>query len=97
MSMNKKHVLIMLACCLVPLAAFGAISVFKVPVSSVVYVGLILLCPAMHLLMMRYMTHAPERSAGVGQDHSGHAHDHLDLPVTRPQLQSRATADERKG
>ena len=87
MSMNKKHMLIMLACCLVPLAAFGAIAVFKVPVNTVVYVGLFLLCPAMHLLMMRNMT---------GHDHGGQAHDHLDSPVTRPQLQSQATADERE-
>jgi uncharacterized membrane protein len=88
MSMNKKHLLIMLACCLVPLAALGAIFIFRVPVTGVVYLGLILLCPAMHLLMMRNMT---------GHDHSNQAHDHLDSPVTRTQLQSRATADEGKG
>jgi len=87
MSMNKKHVLIMLACCLIPLAALGAIAIFRLPVTSVLYVGLILLCPAMHLLMMRNMT---------GHDHSGQAHDHLDSAVTRPPLPSRATADERK-
>ena len=87
MSMNKKHMLIMLACCLVPLAAFGAIAVFKAPVNTVVYVGLLLLCPAMHLLMMRYM---------MGPDHDGQAHDHVHSPVTRPQLPSRAAADERE-
>jgi uncharacterized membrane protein len=88
MSMNKKHVLIMLACCLIPLAALGAIAIFRVPVTSVVFVGLILLCPAMHLLMMRNMT---------GHDHSGQAHDPLDPPVARPLLQNRAPVDERKG
>jgi len=33
----------------------------------------------------------------MGHDHDGRAHDHVDSPVTRPQLQSRATADDRKG
>ena len=88
MSMDKKHVLIMLACCLVPVAALGAIFIFKVPVTGVVYVGLLLLCPAMHLLMMRNMT---------GHDHSGQHHDHLHSSVTRPQLQSRTAVDEREG
>ena len=87
MNMNKKHVLIMLACCLVPLVAFGAISIFRVPASSVVYVGLILLCPAMHLLMMRTM---------MGHDHDGEAHDHQHSPVARPLLQQQAPVDERK-
>ena len=31
MNMTKKHMLIMLACCLVPLAALAAITVFNVP------------------------------------------------------------------
>jgi hypothetical protein len=81
MQMNKKHLLIMLACCLIPLAGLVAITVFRVPTSSVVYFGLILLCPALHLLMMRGMTHppGPERSEGVGHDHGdqGGAGQHL--------------------
>ncbi len=73
--MNKKHALIMLACCLIPLAALAAIFVFRVPVNSVFYVGLLLLCPALHLLMMRNM----------GHDHAG---DHSPGPAASapPQL-----------
>jgi len=79
MNMNKKHVLIMLACCLIPLAGFAAISFFKVPANSVIYVGLMLLCPALHLLMMRGM---------MNHDHADE-HDpnhHLPTAVKPPQL-----------
>ena len=63
----------MLACCLIPLVALAAIFVFKIPVTSVIYVGILLLCPALHLLMMRNMlgSHADQ---GAGADHTGHGH-----------------------
>ncbi len=67
--MNKKHVLIMLACCLFPLVALAAIFVFKIPVTSVIFIGILLLCPALHLLMMRNMLgHPAER--GASGDHN---------------------------
>jgi len=73
MNMSKKHVLIMLACCLIPLVALAAIFVFKIPATSVIYVGILLLCPALHLLMMRNMQghHAGQ---GAGTDHTRHSH-----------------------
>lgn len=58
--MTKKHVLIMLACCLIPIAIFGAILIFKIPVSTVLLLTLVLICPLSHLLMMKYLGHNHE-------------------------------------
>lgn len=58
--MSKKHILIMVACCLIPLVALTAIFLFKIPVSTVVLAGLALLCPLSHLFMMKYMGHEHE-------------------------------------
>lgn len=64
--MTKKHMLIMLACCLVPLIALGAIFLFNLPVNQVIFFLLILMCPLSHILMMKFMVH------DHGQDHSHH-------------------------
>ena len=59
--MHNKHSLIMLACCLVPMVALAAIFLFDVPVNTVFFYGMVLLCPALHLVMMRSM--------GMGHTH----------------------------
>ncbi len=55
--MTKKHLWIMLACCLLPVAAILAVTVFNVPLGTVGLYALVLLCPVGHLLMMRGMGH----------------------------------------
>lgn len=57
--MKRSHWILMLLCCLIPLAGIAAIYLFRIPTSSVLFAGLMLLCPVLHLLMMR----------GMGQDH----------------------------
>ena len=68
--MTKKHALIMVACCLIPIVAFALISVFKIPVSGLLSIGLILLCPISHLVMMKFM----------GSEHEGN-HSETQKPV----------------
>jgi len=57
-TMSKKHLGLMLICCLVPLVAYVAILYFAIPVDRAVLFGLALFCPISHLIMMRFMPHA---------------------------------------
>jgi ABC-type transport system involved in cytochrome bd biosynthesis fused ATPase/permease subunit len=68
--MNKKHMLIMLACCLIPLVGFGAIFIFNIPASKVLLIGLALICPLSHVLMMKFMGH----NHGENQPTGTHVH-----------------------
>jgi hypothetical protein len=56
----NKHLLIMLACCLIPIALILAISVFGLSLGALTPLlpyALVLLCPLMMLFMMRGMGH----------------------------------------
>jgi uncharacterized membrane protein len=50
--MNKRHIWIMLLCCLLPIIGLNAILLFKIPANTVVYFGLLLLCPLAYFFMM---------------------------------------------
>ncbi len=65
---GNRHLWIMLLCCLIPIAALGTIFLLGIPVSSVLLVGLLLLCPLLHFLMMGAGGHAH----GEDSSHSGH-------------------------
>ncbi len=60
-SASSKHTMIMALCCLVPLAAIFMVSVLGIPLTSLGTVALVLLCPLMHVLMMRGMGHSGAR------------------------------------
>lgn len=80
--MTKKHMFLMLACCLIPLTALAAISVFNLPINSVLYFGVILLCPLLHFVMMRGM---------MGHNHHPAAeHSHHQEPFKRPPMAEKA-------
>ncbi len=75
---NNKHLLLMLVCCLVPLALILAIGAFGVSVGSLgafLPYLLILACPLMMFFMMR----------GLGHEHSDeHAHHHTNASSVTP-------------
>ena len=55
--MNKKHILIMLACCLVPIAALALFALVNIPLNKLYLGAMILICALSHLLMMKFMGH----------------------------------------
>ena len=63
MNMTKKHYLIMLACCLLPIAGLALIYLFKLPTTTVIWGAMFLLCPLSHLLMMKSMGHKQNNSS----------------------------------
>ncbi len=63
-------------CLGIAVIAVVALLVFKVPISGLFTVGIFLLCPLMHIFMMK----------GMGHDHgstNGHHHDQNHQPVTK--------------
>lgn len=65
---NARHLWLMVLCCLIPMAAIGAIYALRVPAGRVLTYAMVLLCPLSHLLMMRAMGH--RHAEGPGTDHS---------------------------
>lgn len=63
-----KHMLLMLLCCLVPLAAILAVAVFNIPLNTVVRTALVLFCPVAMLLMMFFM-HRSDSQPAAGHEH----------------------------
>jgi len=55
------HMLLMLFCCLAPVAAIVAIGVFGVPFNAVMTLALVALCPLMMLFMMGGHSNSPRQ------------------------------------
>jgi hypothetical protein len=72
--MQRKHMLIMLLCCLIPVVALGAVLLFNVPLNTVLIGAMILICPLSHILMMKFM---------MGDHHEDGQHHHGKYPLER--------------
>lgn len=70
--MSIKHALIMVACCLIPIAGFALVSLFNIPLKSLFLFAMILICPLSHILMMKFMVHGDGQQHGQVKDHAHH-------------------------
>lgn len=59
--MAGKHTLIMLLCCVIPLAAIFAVSVLGISLDSIGILAMVVLCPLLHILMMRGHNHGGQQ------------------------------------
>jgi hypothetical protein len=74
--MHKKHLLLMLACCLIPISAIVAINVLRIPTTGLMSTAIALMCPVMMLLMLFSMR-------GGHEEHHEH---HTTPPVEKKQI-----------
>ena len=51
----SRHALLMTLCCAIPLALIAAVTVLQIDLGTMGYWAILLLCPLMHLFMMRGM------------------------------------------
>ena len=76
--MNKKHMLLMLACCLIPIGLITVISVLALPTSGLTTTVIALMCPLMMLFMM----------FGMRGDHGEHHEHHSAASAEKKQIGS---------
>ncbi len=69
--MSRKHMFLMVLCCLVPIAGLGAIFLFQIPINTLLFIGLLLVCLISHVLMMLFLDRDHD-SAIKGSDPSAH-------------------------
>lgn len=65
--MTKKHMILMAACCLIPIGLIAGLSILAIPASGLTSTVIALMCPAMMLFMLFGMRH------GDGQHAEQHA------------------------
>ena len=56
--MTRKHLLLMLLCCLIPIGFAFGLPAFGIALSASLPVAMLILCPLLHIMMMAFM-HAP--------------------------------------
>jgi hypothetical protein len=68
---HRKHLILMILGCALPIVALAAVLLFQLQVSGAVLFAIILLCPLSHLLMLGGMGqgHGPSKQHAPEKDH----------------------------
>ena len=74
--MSKKHLLLMLACCLIPIGAIVAFTVLNISATGLTSIVIALMCPVMMLFMI----------FGMRADHGEHHEHHAAVPIEKKQI-----------
>ncbi|MER3458965.1 MAG: hypothetical protein C4309_10400 [Chloroflexota bacterium] len=65
---DKRHLWLMLICCLIPITALAVVWLFNISVSGPVLIALVLLCPLSHLALMGlFMRESREHNSAHGE------------------------------
>ena len=73
--MTKKHVLVMVLCCLIPLIGYAAVSLLGIRINAILFCGMVFVCPILHLILMlslkRHIYDDQPHSPASVEDRSG--------------------------
>lgn len=61
---SDNHAFMMVLSCLIPLALLGVLWLEGV-LKSTLFFGILLLCPILHLIMMKHMNHGSQRTGSL--------------------------------
>lgn len=66
--MHKKHMILMLICCLIPVALLGGFFLFNLSIGTALLIGAFLICPVLHGIM--FYLFLDNRRSRDAADHS---------------------------
>lgn len=64
--MGRKHLLLMLLCCLIPIGVALGLQAFGIALSVSLPVVMLILCPLLHIMMMAFMHGRSQTNADSG-------------------------------
>lgn len=70
--MNRKHLILMIVGCSVPIVALAAVWLFQIELSTPLLFALLLLCPLSHLFMLGGHGHGEQQAAPHSYEEHGH-------------------------
>ncbi len=86
--MKRKHLILMLLCCLIPIGIAFGLQAFGVALSASLPVAMLILCPLLHIMMMAFMHGEAQHDTGSGS-HSAVKADRHPVEIRHPREEMR--------